>query len=314
MAMIMKKTWEILVMSNAAAATATTSLPINQVIQGDCYKVLQSFPANSIDVCLTSPPYWMMRVYAGLGPRQLGLEPDFRQYIDNLVIIFGQVKRVLKPTGSCFVVIGDSYNTSKVGNTNGIVEQGGTVKQKAGLNEAQTQLVKPLQAGVPEKSLLHIPQRFAIAMTDKGGWCCRNDIIWNPASAMPDTQPDRFGFDYELVLFYTKTSHGYYHEQQREPTIDGKKTRAMRSVWRINTKGSDEDKHYAGYPVALCEPIIKSACPPDGIILDPFMGSGTTAIAALNLARKFVGIEMSAEYVAIARDRIRPYLQQTRLF
>ncbi len=205
-------------------------------------------------------------------------------------------------------------------------------------------------ANVPEKSLCQIPFRFSIEMVNRG-WILRNTIIWHKGSCMPASVKDRFTVDFEYVFFFAKNKK-YFFEQQTEPSIDkesylgrrprnagtmaeydlknyakagsigdnGKlngvgKTypnRNKRAVWKINPKPFPE-AHFAVYPEELCETPIKAGCPKDGIVLDPFFGSGTTGIVALKQNKKFVGIELSQDYINIANKRLKPYLEQQKL-
>lgn len=298
------------------------------IIQGDALTTLKELDDESIDCVVTSPPYWGLRDYGHEG--QLGLEPRFQDYIENLCLIFDEVKRLLKPTGSCFVNLGDTY-----GGSNGasfaptkwkkLYENGEPLRDKL----RQRKQVQP-------KSLLQIPARFAIAMTDCG-WILRNEIIWHKPNAMPQSIKDRFSVDFEKVFFFTKSKQ-YYFEQQFEPlalstaqdprTIRGDFTlkrpdrnftgyasrgsgmlrpndagRNKRTVWSVNTKGYS-DAHFAVYPQALIRPMIAAGCPEDGVVLDPFLGSGTTALVARKMGRRYIGIELNAEYIKIAEKRL----------
>jgi DNA modification methylase len=158
---------------------------------------------------ITSPPYWNLRDYNT--PGQLGQEPTYTEYLDKLIAIFAEVKRVLKPTGTCWVNLGDTYNSSKKGNTNGTY---GAVKQKAGINDMQ--IDKPVQKGLPHKSLCCIPDRFKLRMVDELGFTCRNEIIWHKPNSMPQSVKDRFAVDYEKLFFFTKSTE-YYFDTQYEP-------------------------------------------------------------------------------------------------
>ena len=164
---------------------------------------LKDIPDESVDCVITSPPYWALRDYGIDG--QLGLEPTFTEYLDKLLAIFDEVKRVLKKTGTLWVNLGDTYSGMKVGNTNN--------DQKEGVN---TESFKKPKSQIADKSLLAIPDRFKIGMIDRGGWICRNDIIWWKRNAMPSSAKDRFTVDYERVFFFTK-SQKYYFETQYEP-------------------------------------------------------------------------------------------------
>jgi len=302
---------------------------------GNCLDVLKKMSNESIDVCVTSPPYWALRDYGsepviwndskcGTWKGQLGLEPTFNMYIEHLMMIFTEVKRVLKPTGSCWINLGDTYNGNKRGNTD----------EKQGKIESG-ELDKKSSAEVPNKSLCQIPSRFSIAMTD-AGWCLRNKIIWHKPNVMPQSCTDRFTNDYEEFFFFTK-SQKYYFIQQKEPVkevslkraeygfksvkanlsgsskagIDVEKMgkrfvnsngRNMRCVWNIPTSGSHLE-HVAMFPSALIDIPIRSCCPPNGTVLDPFCGSGTVLEYCRRSNINAIGIEINADYKKMITGR-----------
>ena len=181
----------------------------NKIIQGDTLKVLKTLPDEIINCCVTSPPYWNLRDYNVEG--QLGLEPTFQEYITKLCDIFDEVKRVLRKDGTCWVNLGDSYNGSKTGNTNG------TYKNRIDKSKswANSDSFKKAEQDIPAKSLCLIPQRFAIEMVNRG-WILRNTIIWHKPNCMPSSAKDRFTLDFEYLYFFSK-SKKYYFEQQFEP-------------------------------------------------------------------------------------------------
>lgn len=255
------------------------------IYQGDALERLKTFAPEYIDCCITSPPYWALRDYKVEG--QLGLEPTFQEYIDKLCAIFDEVKRVLKKTGTCWVVLGDTYYGMKVGNTNGKRMRNGwnshTCQQKEGVNT--TSFMKGVQYGIPDKSLCMIPERFAIKMIDNG-WCLRNKIVWFKPNCMPSSAKDRFTVDWEYVFFFTK-SQRYYFETQYEPiqetTVERNRYirdrwptsgdeytshssynnslgRIKRCVWKISTKPFS-GAHFAVFAPDLVEPMIKAGCP-----------------------------------------------------
>lgn len=291
-------------------------MKVDHIYQGNCLEILKIFSDESIDCVVTSPPYWALRDYGISG--QLGLEPTFQEYIDKLVAIFDEVKRVLKKTGTCWVNLGDTYSGEKIGNTNG-------KWQKINTNSFKKQ-----RQNITAKSLLQIPSRFAIAMTDNG-WILRNEIIWYKPNAMPSSAKDRFTNDFEKLFFFTK-SKKYYFETQWEKAIIGynnskfttgktfeahKNTslkerkesdkRLKRAVWKIPTRPFKE-AHFAVFPEKLVEPMIKAGCAIGGVVLDPFMGSGTTGLVAKKLQRHYIGIELNPEYIKIAEKRIGEFL------
>jgi DNA modification methylase len=211
-------------------------------------------------------------------------------------------------------------NGNKRGNTNGIpTSRGtGTVKQKAGLRELGTKGVdKRTQPGIPEYSLLQIPHRFSIGMTDRLGWIMPNDITWYKWNGQPNTANKRctYGYDQRVFLFVKSHEDMYFVVPQVPSKQDPTKMIAAHQVWEIKTEQSSVEKHYSSFPLALCNRCIAAGCPlPSGTILDPFMGSGTTGLAAIQSGRKFIGIDISPEYVEIARNRLEAVQGQTRLF
>jgi len=257
----------------------------NKILQGDALEVLKTLPDESVDMCLTSPPYWALRDYGVEG--QLGLEPTFQEYIDKLCDIFDEVKRVLKKEGTCWVNMGDTYG------------QSGGAGSQYGKHRMETLGMKKYgghNVDGMSKCLLQIPSRFAIEMCNRG-WILRNEIIWYKPNCMPSSVKDRFTVDFEKLFFFVK-SKKYWFETQYEPytkdinrwggnykrralneKIDpAKKANAnslaradrdmrpneegknKRCVWTITTKPYKE-AHFAVYPPKLCETPIKAGCP-----------------------------------------------------
>jgi DNA modification methylase len=309
----------------------------NQILQGDALTRLKDIDSESIDCIITSPPYWALRDYKTDG--QIGVEKTIDEYINNLIKVFDECKRVLKKEGTCWVVLGDTYSGNGI-NRNGI--SGGTRSKRVHLNNQY----KPREnLELPEKSLCMIPQRFGIKMIDNG-WIARNIPIWHKRNCMPSSAKDRFTIDYEFIYFFTKNQK-YYFKTQYEPHLSygsgkadrksGSKNldeskgqrahsfhkagyifkynglgRIKRCVWTINTKPFSE-AHFAVFPEELVKQCLDAGCPDDGIVLDPFMGAGTTALVALKHNRKFLGIELNEDYIKIATKRLDPYLKQSKL-
>jgi DNA modification methylase len=318
-------------------------------------RVLEDLPAESIDVCMTSPPYWGKREYSGGG---IGLEPEYTEYLSALLCVFQQVHRVLKPTGSFWLNIGDSY-----------------------LN----------------KNLLGLPWRLAIAMTDQQGWILRNDVIWHKVKGGPDNATDKLRNLHEHVFHFVKQRKGYFYDgsavrtsPKRAKVVNGavvsatgvsgvryqrqlelstalnaeekrealaalrdvlndvaqgriadfrmvirKQQRATHSdsgkvsgrareleqrgfyflkyhpdgsklsdVWDILPEDTQKRSgHFAPYPEDLCRIPLLATCPPDGVVLDPFAGTGTTSLVATRLGRKSVGIDIASDYLGGATQR-----------
>jgi len=297
----------------------------NKIYCGDSLETLKKIPDKFVDCVVTSPPYWALRDYGT--KEQIGLELHFDDYIKKLCDIFDEVKRVLKDEGTCWVNIGDIYYT-KSGSSflNDSFDSNERVK-KLGINKANNLRGKGL---LENKNLTLTPFRFAIEM-QKRGWIIRNVIIWHKPNCMPTSVKDRFTVDFEYLFFFVKNKK-YYFEQQREPhkiksikrmsykweghrepksSFSGMniknmchpKGRNKRCVWNIST-GSYKGAHFAVYPEKLIEIPISAGCPENGIILDPFMGSGTTGVVAKKLNRKFLGIDINSKYCKIATNRI----------
>jgi DNA modification methylase len=431
-------------------------LPVNQIILGHNVEIMKQWPAESIDCCITSPPYWGLRNYGspaqiwggdagcahefqaftkkgisggknsskvqikgqenfqivpdsqyricqkcGAWEGELGQEPTPDQYIENLMAVFDEVKRVIKNTGSCWVNLGDTFAGS--GGAGGDWTHG---------KRASATKWKQGDACVPDRSLVMIPFRFAIAMVNHG-WILRNTIIWHKPNCMPSSASNRFTVDYEYMFFFVKQEK-YYFKQQFEPIAEfnrwggkqmskglaktteykesiyksGKssvlqkgsnlwpndKQRNKRSIWRISPAGY-KGAHFAVFPpelikipidatcpIGICltcgkpkEPKyekIEVACPPiggiekregfgnptysgktsymetkfvgytecgcetafePGIVFDPFMGSGTTAVQANAQQRNFIGCEINPDYWKLALDRLFPPQTPTQL-
>lgn len=321
---------------------------------GDALAVLRELPEQSIDFCMTSPPYWNKREYHNGG---IGLEETHEAYIESLLRIFAQVQRVLKPTGSFWLNIGDTYL---------------------------------------DKSLVGLPWRIAIRMMDAQGWVLRNDVVWNKIKG-PDNAKDKLRNMHEFVFHFVKQSKGYYYNdsairskpreayvrngaivsatgvtgvrykrqielstalspeekqdafraldemlgsvargeisdfrmvirnQQRTTHSNSEKVSGRAKelqqkgyyflkyhpdgskpgdVWEIIPEDTvRKDEHYASYPEDLCKVPILASCPPDGLVLDPFCGTGTTNYVARQLGRKSIGIDLSQQYIDVATER-----------
>ena len=276
-------------------------------------------------------------IHCGAWKGQLGLEPDFKLYIKHLCDIFDEVKRVLRKDGTCWVNLGDTYGGNNSRGSNG---------GRAGFGNEREGIFSRFES----KNLCNIPSRFSIEMQNRG-WILRNKIIWHKPNCMPSSVTDRFTVDFEEIFFFVK-SKKYWFEQQFEPWQDNnpndinrainghkkyngkfkdedkkgsfafseskvagdpRKGRNKRTVWKIPTQPFP-DAHFAVFPEKLVETPIKAGCPKDGVVLDPFMGSGTVALKALKENINFIGIEINPDYIDMAYNRIRPLLSQSKLF
>lgn len=330
------------------------------LLHGDSLEVLAALPADSIDFAMTSPPYWGKREYDSGG---IGLEPDYRDFVRNLAAVFLALKRVLKPSGSFWLNLGDTYL---------------------------------------EKGLLGIPWRVAFELTDVQGWTLRNSVIWNKLKGGMDNSKDRLANVHEHLFHFVKSSRGYYYDanavrsrpreskvvngaivsatgvtgvrykrqlelstalteterqaaiqaldsmladiaagraadfrmiirgQQRATHSDSEqvsgRAKELRDkgfyflkyhpngskpgdVWDIVPEDTQSrESHFAPYPIDLCRIPLLATCPPGGIALDPFCGTGTTMLAARNLGLQSVGIDVSSHYLSLTRDRCHSLL------
>jgi DNA modification methylase len=312
---------------------------INKIFNEPCLETLSRMPDKSINCVITSPPYWQLRDYGYDG--QWGLEPTFQEYLEHLWQLMDDIYRVLKDEGTCWINLGDSYNNSGwAGNrANKFNDQpivpSGTKAGRGG------------QKGYANKCLVLLPHRFAIGCIDRG-WILRNDIIWAKPNGMPEPVTDRFTKKHEYIFFMVKSEKYYFdldairekhsivslnrdkygrkseyangqaavgrsYEAGEMCNPKGKNPGSVSDFWNITTKPSS-NKHYASYNDELLMKPILAGCPEGGLIYDPFMGTGTTAITALRANRNFIGSEMSTEYIKICENNIAPYLQQTKLF
>jgi len=262
---------------------------------GDALEVLSNMEDAFVDCVVTSPPYYGQRDYGVEG--QLGLEADPLDYIAKLVTIFDEVKRVLKPTGSVWVNIGDTYWSGKGSPT------GPDLKQKNRRFD-RPQDKRSAHRWAVSKQLVLIPHRFAIAMQD-AGWIVRNDNVWNKIAPFPDPVDDRCAVNHEYIFHFVK-SRRYTFDMKAVavPTKEGK-TQPPPSVWSMQPERGPST-HPAVFPEKLVELPIKSTCPPNGVLLDPFCGSGTALAYTLRLGheRKCIGIDLSKDALEEARAKL----------
>ena len=297
-------------------------LETNIIHVGDNLFHLTNIPDNSVDMCVTSPPYYNLRDYKNSG--QIGAENTVKDFVENLCKVFDEIHRILKPIGSCWVNIGDTYD---------------------------------------KKRLLQVPSRFEIAMCDRG-WHLRNEIIWSKPNPQPISSKDRFWGNHEKFFWFVKDVKKYYFNRdailvpQAEISIRrmfSKNNMSKRKDFNATSKegfaisSDSQDKHYARmreemgidkefnyeeliksgkcptrpefdtwnvpsvtykgahfavYPPDLIEKPILSCCPEQGIVIDPFMGSGTTGEVAKLNNRRYIGLELNPEYAILANERI----------
>lgn len=297
-------------------------LELDKVYNEECLSGLKRLPDNSVDCCVTSPPYYALRDYGVDG--QIGLEETPEEYVRKLTDVFMEVYRVLKPEGTLWLNIGDSYNGSggnhKETHKNDTGFQG-NIGVKYGGKGAKVAYLKP-------KDLIGIPWTLAFSLRN-ADWYLRQDIIWDKSGCcMPESVTDRctksheyiflmsksqkYYFDYEAIQVkskYTGDNRGERHDSRRGTKMNSVsgitgEYRNKRDVWHVNTK-PDNVAHFATYPEELIKPCILAGCPSGGVVLDPFMGSGTTARVARKLNRHFVGFELNPEYCKIIEKKIQ---------
>jgi site-specific DNA-methyltransferase (cytosine-N4-specific) len=262
-----------------------------QIICGDSRVELAKIPAESVQCCITSPPYWGLRDYGIAG--QIGSEMKLDDYIRDLVSVFAEVKRVLSNDGTLWLNIGDSYTSG-----------GRTWRDTDKKNPARGMDYRaPTPDGLKPKDLIGVPWRIAFAL-QSDGWFLRSDIIWNKNNGLPESVKDRPSRMHEYVFLFSKSKHYFYdNEAVKERAVDGGK-RNCRSVWTINTEPLKE-AHFATFPQELVLRCMAAGSKEGSVVLDPFFGSGTVGVVSQILGRKFIGIELNSEYVDIAKGRLR---------
>jgi DNA modification methylase len=363
----------------------------NEVHQGDVREKLQEMPEESVDMIITSPPYYGLRDYGdgvesiwggnddcehewsvdahlssqggnnteenppdvrgnehtqetrlrgeggvnssycsncGAWKGQLGLEPSPIQFVKNITEICNEIYRVLKPSGSFYLNLGDTY------------AGGGGVSGKPDdwedehNNEVYPDSAPAKNVDFPNKCKMLIPHRVAISLIDEG-WICRNDIVWNKPNPMPESVTDRRSTKFEYIFHFVKQKDYYYDlDKIREPYVEVSKKRSEYAFDGTNeyepgnaegfseetvashpdgknpgdvqkvTTANHSEAHFAVFPEGLIEPHIKSSCPENGVVLDPFIGSGTTAVVAEQLDRDWIGIDLNKDYVDMSYERI----------
>lgn len=269
-----------------------------KILKGDCREVLRTRIAGSAHCAVTSPPYFGQRDYGS--SRQIGLEATPSIFVAELVLVFEEVRRVLRDDGTLWLNMGDSFNnrtrvrtsSHKPGARNGH----GFSDRKSWSDSARDGEVRMsiIQPGLKEKDLIGIPWMVALALRS-AGWYLRQEIIWHKSVAKLDVATDRPATRHEQIFLLSK-SKTYCFDQAALPA-------AFRgTVWTVPATGSDE--HGASFPRALIEPCILAGCPLGGTVLDPFSGAGTTGLAADALGRDAVLIELNHEYADLAQRRI----------
>ena len=298
-----------------------------EILQGDCIESLKKLEDQSINTCITSPPYWGLRNYNDES-KQLGMEDTPEEFVENLVNVFREVKRVLRDDGTVWLNLGDSYNTTQAGNKTWGDGVGANKHYVDGSIPKKRNLIQ----GLKKKDLVGIPWRVAFAL-QQDGWYLRQDIIWHKPNPMPESVRDRCTKAHEYIFLLSKNVKYYFDNEAIKEDAKypqgpnspqsikkgkgefGMDTRGglskigalakknKRSVWTITTKPF-KGAHFATFPKDLIEPCVLAGCLEGGTVLDPFGGSGTTGIVAAQHNRNAVLLELNQEYIDLANARI----------
>lgn len=351
------------------------------LIKADARHLTRHIEPGSVDCIVTSPPYYQLRDYGYA--EQIGLEGSIAEYLAQMTLVMAECLRVLKPTGTMWVNMGDSYSSGGRGGG------GSFVKERRAWTDAVSKRGWRSTPGIRAKCKLMMPSRLALMMIDLG-FLLRQEIIWHKPSCMPESCKDRPTTAHETLYLFSRARKYFYdqaavrepaapsslvrlaqdtaaqagshrangaqrdkpmkavagwdsgpgnhdtiehnkgersardnfkrqrskrgepvvpgahcgtHRQERAESAYDLATRNLRSVWSIPSEPS-KDAHYASFPTALAELCIKAGCPPGGLVLDPFCGTGRTLVAAKRLGRRAIGVDLSDEYLAIARGKV----------
>jgi DNA modification methylase len=301
---------------------------MNKIEFGDCRDIMRRWAQESVkaQTCVTSPPYYGLRDYGHEG--QIGMEETPAEYIAQMVEVFRCVRDVLADDGTVWLNIGDSYAGSGKGPAGNL----GKTHNERHLEFTVASGNVPV--GCKPKDLIGIPWMLAFALR-ADGWYLRQDIIWHKPNPMPESVQDRCTKAHEYIFLLSKSQKYYYDAKAiQEPLADETRTnfqsgsrsnginkdrndndlaarskesvfeaRNKRSVWTVTTKPY-EGAHFAVFPTDLIEPCILAGAPTGGVVLDPFMGSGTTAQVAQNLGRKYIGCELNIDYKPLQDQRL----------
>lgn len=313
-----------------------------RVVCGDSLAVLRGMPERSVNCCVTSPPYYGLRDYDADG--QIGQESTVDAYVAKLVDVLGEVRRVLRDDGTLWLNLGDSY----AGSYGAQGREGGAKVSDMSAHQVVAQGRKMARTGALDKTprckpkdLIGVPWMLAFALRS-AGWWLRQDIIWAKPNPMPESVRDRCTKSHEYVFLLSKSERYHYDAKAiAEPVarasvarlaqdvalqrgslrvpgktngamkaVGGPQVRNARSVWRIATTPSSLP-HFAMMPMELARRCVVAGCPVGGVVLDPFAGTGTTGLAALESGRRFVGVELNPKTAAIANDRLAAMARET---
>lgn len=262
-----------------------------KLLQGDALTRLQRLPDSFVQCCVTSPPYWGLRDYTS--PEQVGAERTVGDYLMRLVLVFREVRRVLRHDGTLWLNLGDAYTS---GNRKTRAPDEKNPHRAMGYRPATPEGLKP-------KDLIGLPWRLAFAL-QADGWYLRSDVVWHKPNAQPESVKDRPTRAHEYLFLLSKSKTYFYDSTAvQEDAVNQAGKRARRSVWSVTTEPSPEG-HPAMFPTKLVEPCVLASSKPGDVVLDPFAGAGTTGVVALGKGRAFLGCELNPEYVGIAQRRL----------
>ena len=326
-------------------------IELDTIYNCDCLEGLRQLPDACVDCCVTSPPYYALRDYGVDG--QIGLEETPEKYIERLTEVFMEVHRVMKPEGTLWLNIGDSYWGGGLRNAAFNEHSGSIQKGSKGTHcgdtmpacKGKTDIYKP-------KDLIGIPFMLAFSLRN-AGWYLRQDIIWHKPNPMPESVTDRCTKSHEYIFLMSKSQRYYFNHEaiQEESKVqkegghkfggnkygknkDDKFRTYSGNEWKPKTKNVQydgqtpntmhirreqgyKDEEYIvrnkrdvwsvnlTYPEELIRPCILAGCPKDGVVLDPFMGSGTTARVARTWGRHYIGFELNPEYIKIINNKVQ---------
>jgi DNA modification methylase len=261
------------------------------LICGRATEALDLLPSESVQTVVTSPPYWSLRDYEV--EEQIGRDDTLWDYVSSIVDTFAKLRRVVARDGTVWLNLGDSYTS-------------GNRRYRAPdrKNRDRAMSVRPATPkGLKPKDLIGVPWRIAFALQD-AGWWLRSEVIWSKPNAHPESVRDRPTKAHETIFLLSKSKDYYYDVD----AVRGPNGRQLRTMWEIPTaprKWGHGGRHPAVMPMALARRCVKMTSRPDDVVLDPYAGSGTTLLAARELNRNWVGIELKSEFVDLIERRIR---------
>lgn len=275
---------------------------------GDTLDLIQQVPHASIDLLITSPPYWAKRVYNGKG--EIGSEDTPELYVSQLADFFDRLRPYLKPTANVFINVGDTYFGSGAGAWKKYLDEDGNITQAQKDRKEKYFTTKPLQPKIKQdgrlyqnKQLLLIPSRFAIEMQSRG-WLLRDDIIWQKPNRIPASVKDRLNNTYEHIFHFVLNKQYFFDLDAIKVLGANGRMKNPGDVWSIKTQPLS-GSHTATFPEKLVEQLVLCGSPAGGTVLDPFLGAGTTWVVCERLKRRCIGFEINPEYFDFAQQRFQ---------